>query len=139
MIAYFVGVHPCVQSGHYCYASGFAQVQRAATPSPWQSNDRDPLAEFTSIAEARNGLPIQELHQVDQREGRPLLLHRDGWTLLGFWDRSADRRGNSCSCFAFSEVLALDEAIAAARQHFPGVIERIERHLGRALTDKEKA
>lgn len=137
MLAYFTGVHPRSTSGHYCYGSGFAQVQRDSPPSPWKSYAQNPLAEFTSIVEARNGRPMQELHRVDQAEGKPLLLHRDGWTLLGFWDRSADQRGNSCSCFAFSEVLTLDEAIAAARQHFPGVIERIERHLGRALCAKE--
>ncbi len=138
MLAYFTGVHPASTAGHYCYAAGWQSTKGSDPPSPWAGESQwpNPLNEFGCISAVRQrlGLKMGGYDMGKQTEGEPLLLHKDGWTMLGMWDRSGDRRGGSCSAFAFQAVLTLDEAVAAARRLFPGVIERIEKHLGRSLT-----
>lgn len=57
-------------------------------------------------------------------QGQAALHHKDGWTLLAFWDRTGDSRGNSNSNFIFDAELAFDEAVAAAREHFGELFER---------------
>lgn len=60
----------------------------------------------------------------DQSAARMSLV--DGWTVLAFWDRTADHRGNSNSAFLAPGSHTFDEMRALAREHFPGVMERIE-------------
>lgn len=57
-------------------------------------------------------------------EGNAALHHRDGWTAVAFWDRSVDGRHNSCSVFAFEELLSFDEAVLKAKHFFPEVWAR---------------
>lgn len=59
-------------------------------------------------------------------EGEAVVEQRDGWTALSFWDRSVDSRPGSCSTFVFDAPLAPEEALAAAREAFPPVFERLE-------------
>jgi hypothetical protein len=56
-------------------------------------------------------------------DGTALLHHKDGWTALAFPNNSDDNRGSN-SAFFFDAVLDFDEAVEAARQHFPHVVER---------------
>ena len=63
-------------------------------------------------------------HLSDQPEGEAALHHVRGWTILAFWDRSGDSRGNSNSAFVIRGELDFDEAVAASRQAFPGIWAR---------------
>lgn len=90
------------------------------------------------------------LHEVDGRTGRPLgivpfvdaeldggfcpegqqsegvarLHHLRGWTVLAFWDRSADSRGNSHSTFLADGQHEFEEMVALAKEAFPAVWAR---------------
>jgi hypothetical protein len=66
-----------------------------------------------------------------QTEGRAMLIHFLGmpespsiWTVLTFWDRSVDHRGNSCSAFVFRGNLTFTDACTKAREVFPRVWQR---------------
>ena len=60
----------------------------------------------------------------DQIEGLAALHHVDRWTVLAFWDRSADDRHGSHSTFLVEGAHAFDEAGALARKAFPAVWSR---------------
>lgn len=64
-------------------------------------------------------------NDVDQPQGLARLTHRDGWTVLSFWDRSVDDRGCSHSTFVLPGIRAFDAAVIAAREAFPEVWARI--------------
>ena len=57
-------------------------------------------------------------------EGRATLQVVDGWTVLAFWDRSADSRGASNSAFLVRGVHEFEDAVRRARDAFPTVWER---------------
>ena len=57
-------------------------------------------------------------------QGRARLHHKDGWTALAFADRSIDKRPGSNSAFFFEATFDFEQAVAAARQHFPEIVER---------------
>lgn len=59
-----------------------------------------------------------------QPEGIPRLTHLYRWTVLSFWDRSADDRHGSHSTFVLRGTLSMDAAIAKARESFPKVWAR---------------
>jgi hypothetical protein len=51
-------------------------------------------------------------------EGVALLLHKDGWTALTFWDRSVDKR-SACSSTYFAEgTFTFDEMVELAKDRF---------------------
>lgn len=60
----------------------------------------------------------------EKPQGVAALHHKDGWTALSFWDRSGDSRPASNSTFLFDGTLTFNEALAAARDHFPALFER---------------
>ena len=68
-----------------------------------------------------------------QPEGVLRFVRQGGWTLVFWWDRSADRRFGSYSAIAFDAELPDAEALATARRFFPEVFARIEAHLGRPV------
>lgn len=68
------------------------------------------------------GLLPPELPQV---EGRASLTHVNGWTILSFWDRSGDKRGNSCSNFLMRGTHYFKIALLMAREGCPDLWSRI--------------
>lgn len=58
-------------------------------------------------------------------EGPCRLQHRDGWTLIGWWDRSVDKRGACCSAFAMEGEHDFDAMVGGLRRHFPWVVARL--------------
>lgn len=62
--------------------------------------------------------------QLPQDEGRAELIHLNGWTVLTFWDRSADRRGRSSSTFIILGVVDFSEAVSIAKEYYPQVWSR---------------
>lgn len=57
------------------------------------------------------------------------LHHKDGWTLLGWWDNSVDNRPGSCSAFAHEGTLTFDEMKVLFQKNFPWAHERLLREL----------
>lgn len=61
-----------------------------------------------------------------QREGLAQLVHGDGWTVLAFWDRSADPRPNSNSAFLLRGRHDFPTAVSLARHAFPAIWRRFD-------------
>lgn len=62
---------------------------------------------------------------ADLAEGVAHVVHHtDGWTALGFTDRSVDSRGGSWSVYCIPTVLDGTEALAIAREAFPSIFAR---------------
>lgn len=60
----------------------------------------------------------------DETEGRALLTHSNGWTVIAFWDRSGDKRFGSNSAFFVEAELTYDQLLRAAKQQWPEVWAR---------------
>lgn len=72
-----------------------------------------------------------ERPEDSQPEGIFWHWHREGWTWLFSFDRSADKRGNCVMTFVMDELLAPEHSLALAKATYPRVFDRIEKHLGR--------
>jgi hypothetical protein len=74
------------------------------------------------------GLVLRNLGEKSnaQPEGKALLHHKDGWTAVGFWDRSGDTRWNSNSNFLVRGTYTFDEMLALAKTQFPGIFAVIK-------------
>jgi hypothetical protein len=59
-----------------------------------------------------------------QRQGVALLSQKDGWTAIGFWDRTGDTRGNSNSNFLVQGTYSFDEMVNLAREAYPKLWNR---------------
>jgi hypothetical protein len=142
VIAYYTGVRPGDPAGHHCYTPGFGFRDYGRRPlSPWA----DPADAYTNPNPYPLGdgsvLDNPEVHaqggrsggRREEPEGIGRVRQKDGWTLLSMFDRSADGRAGSHASFAFHALLTGPETVEAARRLFPGVIERIEKHLGRPI------
>lgn len=137
MIAYFTGVRPGAKAGHYCFTPDLRITNGREPPSPWVDQGGSyPLGDSKPCRAAwpegydQRGYWRMELPQP---EGLGRVVRQDGWTLVCLWDRSADRRGGSHASFALQADLLPVEALAKARELFPAVFARIERHLERAV------
>jgi hypothetical protein len=59
-------------------------------------------------------------------EGEAALHYVDGWTILGFWDRSVDKRGACNSNFIIRGHCTFDEVLQIAREQYPQVMGRLK-------------
>ena len=60
----------------------------------------------------------------EQVQGRALVHHRDGWTALSFWDRSADNRMGSSSTFLAEGEFDFVQMCALAAKCWPRIWAR---------------
>lgn len=60
----------------------------------------------------------------DQIEGAAKLTVARGWTVLAWWDRSVDQRGNSNSAIVVDAERDFDQMVALLGIHFPEVLRR---------------
>lgn len=61
-----------------------------------------------------------------QAEGEARLVHFGSVTILAFWDRSVDTRGNSNSAFVLEGVLDFAAACKQAQESFPKIWSRFK-------------
>lgn len=119
--AYYFGVWAGQSSGHFFvdeYGHGVWEVE----------------AELGRIVQRENGLyPWGGSDRRPQVEGVAILEHHSGWTYLGFWDRSADPRGNCCSAFLLEGALHYEQAVQVARERFPAIWARYTFEVRRAV------
>jgi hypothetical protein len=50
----------------------------------------------------------------------------NGWTILGMWDRSGDKRGASNASFLLEGVFSFNEARKLTAEYFPQLWLRIQ-------------
>lgn len=63
-------------------------------------------------------------HEVKQVEGHAKLTHHKGWTILSFWDRTGDSRGNSNSAFIEQGEHSFDDMVEKAKKEYGWIWER---------------
>ena len=61
---------------------------------------------------------------LPEEQGKATFFHINGWTILAFWDRSGDKRGNSNSTFLLRGTYTFEEAKNYAKEFFPKLFER---------------
>ena len=117
---YFTGIRSPDNGGHYAYLNGLRWTQ-GDDRTPWGAT-YGPLRELSDI--------VSEPHaRRDEPEGVLLIEQTAQWTLLGCWDRSADRRGGCCAVWAV-DTPNMDDALAAIMNYYGTTVTRIEQHCG---------
>lgn len=76
---------------------------------------------FAPYYSKREGDPLG-----NQPQGHAKLTYLQGWTVVSFWDRSGDTRGNSNSAFIVDAIVSFDDVMKLARRYWPAYIERAE-------------
>lgn len=72
-----------------------------------------------------------------QAQGAAVLHQKDGWTAIGFWDRTGDERGNSNSNFIVQGTFTFEEMCSMAQEAYPALWKRFApiRHAGTNCPD----
>lgn len=94
------------EAGHYMYEPGYRSSWDVVTPF-----ERYP--DGTLCPEGPQVQGLAKLHQ------------KDGWTAIGFWDRTGDARGNSNSNFIVRGTYTFDEMCKLAEEQYPELWKRI--------------
>jgi len=110
---YYFGKYPDTYDGHCLYDENGRKVYECHLPNDF------PVKDYI----LDGGLLPPKLPQI---EGRSTIVHINGWTILSFWDRSGDHRGNSSSNFIMRGVYEFENALELANKAFPKVFTRIE-------------
>jgi hypothetical protein len=111
-VVYFYG---CMQhatptdneAGHYWYA-----------PDGEQDHPTTPFGRYPDGTLC----PDEKRGQV---QGLVKLHQKDGWTAIGFWDRTGDSRGNSNSNFMVQGTYTFEEMCKLAAEAYPALWKRI--------------
>jgi hypothetical protein len=93
------------EAGHYMYEPGY-RSSRVESP----------------FGRCPDGTLCPEGQQV---QGLALLHQKDGWTAIGFWDRTGDSRSNSNSNFLVRGTYTFDEMCKLAQDQYPELWKRI--------------
>lgn len=136
-IAYFCGVWGGkTERGHYCYLPGGVRERTPKHVTPWGSGQWGAVTDSglckAMQPEARNAYDYDRDKQV---EGVRYHFRQAGWTLVCWWDRSADPRHGCVAGFALYGSYSADQAESEARRLFPSIFQRMDLHLGRTTED----
>ena len=109
---YFFGVASPHDLGHYLYRSaGQGHISKV-----YETEQKDIPFRTTALD---GGLLAQP------ETTRPQLSIVNGWTIVGTWDRTGDKRFASNASFIMEGVHTLEAALAKAASEFPGLYARI--------------
>ncbi len=84
---------------------------------------RDPHIDYDSTP-WRYDLDQGIVEDPDQIDGKLYLKKKDGWTALGFWDRSVDSRPGSNSVFLVAKDWTAEQILKEAELQWPEVCGR---------------
>jgi hypothetical protein len=112
------GVEGHTEAGHYWRSSDGSEPPR--TTNPWGRYPDGTLCP-----------------EGGQAQGAAILHQKNGWTAIGFWDRTGDSRGNSNSNFLVNGTYTFDEMCKLAQEAYPALWKRIGsvRHSGTNCPD----
>jgi len=117
---YYFGYHP--GSGHGFSAKGMPS--RSAQYELEHKIEKQ-LGGFDSRFCWNSPKSARDMYDArDETEGRAFVTHRAGLTVLAFWDRSGDKRGNSNTAFIVPGTLTFAQMVRVARFTWPGVWAR---------------
>lgn len=98
-------------AGHYLYCSVDGKPRR----------NLDQRLEWMTMCDGT--LLPQDPPQV---EGEATLSFHHGYSVVSFWDRSGDSRGNSNSSFLAKGTHSFEEVLEMAREAFPALFDRFD-------------
>ena len=104
------------ESGHYLWTSPpMAREWDLVTPwGIWMDLDG-------TFPPAHGSLPGPEI----EPQGPARLHRRDGWTAIGWWDRSVDHRGACNSALLVDSDVSFSDVLLLGADAFPLVMERL--------------
>lgn len=117
------------RSGHYLHTYEGRPVgwdSRDWLPFPYEQLDGGRFQPFRVIDSSWTERSGQVHYKGPQDEGVGRLTIVDGWTILGFWDRSVDTRGGSCGAFVAIGVHDFEEMKWLAAGYFPKIAARVK-------------
>jgi hypothetical protein len=110
----------CVrEAGHYMHDVWLRRSPKMPAGCPWNDHNLDGTMQPNGRKPGSSYCP-----PGPQIEGHALVHRSNGWTALGFWDRSVDSRGGGNSCFIFKGDYDFDTMCKLAAEHFPTVWSR---------------
>lgn len=114
---------PWDRAGHYIWTPR-GDHPRPEKAGPWEVHDLDasPLDHFNRDT-GKGVVPLDR----DETEGVWRLTCRDGWTALGAWDRTCDRRNGSKAVFIAEGTHDENTMRAVAAAWFPVIWARISK------------
>ena len=59
-----------------------------------------------------------------EKQGPAALRHKDGWTILAWWDRTEDSRGGCCSALAWPEEVGFEFMVSLLETRYPKIAAR---------------
>lgn len=116
--------------GHYLYNKPWTQIPYTErnSCSPWKYYDLDGKQAPVLNPEKANP-ETNKYYYLDRKEapqGQVKVQHKDGWTILSFWDRTQDRRGASNSNFLIDKIVDFKEGIELAQTSWPQLFKRFQ-------------
>lgn len=87
------------------------------------NNQKEYNSEFVAWLPRLDGMLAP---RFTREEGKALLHHFDGFTILAFWNYSVDKRGGSNSMFVFPGKLDFDQMISSAHGRFSKLMNSFE-------------
>ena len=102
------------QAGHYLWSVGMNRCWDLIEKLPWGWSIDAKLAPATP--EGNTGRA--------EIEGHAALHHKDGWSVLAWWDRSVDKRYGSNAGLHARGTFTAEEMLALGRKYFPAVMSR---------------
>lgn len=109
---YYFGVGPTGIAGHYWHRSDGNRFIALRSAFPWRDIDQM-FAPHTRAP-----------HERKLYVGRVTLFK--GWSVLAWWDTSGDNRPGSNSALVAEGRFSFDEMVAAGREQYPWVFDRIK-------------
>jgi hypothetical protein len=113
-LAYFFGVWR--MPGHFMYRPG--RVFAGGITAPWSG----PTIDGRMQPGCAPGVPAWKLEQT---QGIAVLHVASGWSMISFWDRTADKRRNSNGNFIVEGERTFGAMTSLAAQSFPEVWRRV--------------
>jgi hypothetical protein len=95
------------EAGHYLREPGYRQADRRSVITPFGSLDGTLCP------------------TGGEQQGLAKLHHKDGWTAMGFWDRTGDTRMGSNSNFIVRGTYTFEEMCKLAQEQYPELWKRI--------------
>jgi hypothetical protein len=111
---YFFGVWR--MPGHFMWRPG--RVFAGAIPAPWSPATIDGRKQPGCS-------PDVGIWALDQTQGIAVLHVASGWSMISFWDQTADKRRNSNGNFIVEGERTFGEVCSLAAQHFGEVWRRV--------------
>lgn len=111
---------PWDSPGHYvCDENGYSVAREVERILPWGHREENQhhldCCLQPGCYKDRDG-SIE--HLGPQIEGQAVLHHLNGWTAIGFWDRTIDTRPNSNSAYMAEGTFTFDEMVEMAKTRF---------------------